>query len=181
MRLDKSLDTVYLISSTLQSILQAYYNGTLGVYNKSYLIYPDEELEAANYAYQGTNVIMLDYGDPVELVFQAIVVTPAGGHPLHLHGYSFFQVGMNNGTFDNSTDPASYNLDDPPEMNTTIVYGSGWTAVRFFANNPGVWFFHCHFESQVSWGMATALIVKDGPNPDQKLKPPPVGMPSCGA
>ncbi|GKU90811.1 hypothetical protein SLEP1_g4762 [Rubroshorea leprosula] len=176
-----SLNRISFAYPTNHSILEAYYYNISGVYNTSYLIYPDEELEAATYAYQGTNVIMLDYGDPVELVFQAIDVTPAGGHPLHLHGFSFFQVGMNNGTFDNSTDPDSYNLDDPPEMNTAVVFGSGWTAVRFFANNPGVWFFHCHFESHVSWGMATALIVKDGPNSDQKLKPPPAGMPSCGA
>ncbi|GLT29848.1 hypothetical protein SLA2020_046880 [Shorea laevis] len=151
------------------------------VYNTSYLLSPNEEMENATYAYQGTNVIELDYGDPVEIVFQAVDFGPAGGHPLHFHGYSFFQVGMNNGTFNSTTDPASYNLDDPPEMNTAVLLGSGWTAIRFFANNPGVWFMHYHFESHVSWGMATAFIVKDGPNEDQKMKAHPKGMPSCGS
>ncbi|GKU90799.1 hypothetical protein SLEP1_g4750 [Rubroshorea leprosula] len=163
------------------NILEAYSNGISGVYNTTYLLSPNEAMENATYAYHGTNVIELDYGDPVEIVFQAVDFGPAGGHPLHLHGYSFFQVGMNNGTFNSTTDPASYNLDDPPEMNIAVLLGSGWTAVRFFANNPGVWFMHCHFESHVSWGMATAFIVKDGPNEDHKMRARPKGMPSCGS
>ncbi|GLU16438.1 hypothetical protein SLE2022_328720 [Rubroshorea leprosula] len=176
-----SFNRISFAAPTELDILRAYIGGNTSLYNTSYLLTPDEALENATYAYQGTNVIELNYGDPVEIVFQAIDFGPAGGHPLHLHGYSFFQVGMNNGTFDSTTDPDSYNTDDPAEMNTAVLFGSGWTAVRFFANNPGVWFMHCHFESHASWGMATALIVKDGPIKDQKLREPPVGLPSCSA
>ncbi|GKU90803.1 hypothetical protein SLEP1_g4754 [Rubroshorea leprosula] len=172
-----SFNRISFAAPTELDLLRAYVGGNTSLYNTSYPLSPDEELENATYAYQGTNVIELNYGDPVEIVYQAIDAGPAGGHPLHLHGFSFFQVGMNNGTFDNSTDPASYNTDDPPELNTAVVFGSGWIAVRFFANNPGVWFMHCHFESHASWGMSTALIVKNGPN----LLPAPAGLPSCSA
>ncbi|GKU90805.1 hypothetical protein SLEP1_g4756 [Rubroshorea leprosula] len=180
-KLAASFNRISFAAPTKLDVLRAYFRGPSSIYNTSYLLTPNEEVENATYAYQGTNVIELNYGDPVEIVFQAIDFGPAGGHPLHLHGYSFFQVGMNNGTFNSTTDPASYNTDDPPELNTAVVFGSGWTAVRFFARNPGVWFMHCHFESHASWGMATALIVKNGAKNHQKLRRPPIGLPSCRA
>jgi laccase len=67
-------------------------------------------------------------------------------HPFHLHGYNFFVVGRGLGNFDPAKDPAKYNLVDPPERNTVGVPAGGWTAIRFRADNPGVWFLHCHLE-----------------------------------
>lgn len=31
-----------------------------------------------------------------------------------------------------------------PIKDTVSVYGGGYTIVRFVANNPGFWTFHCH-------------------------------------
>ncbi|KAK7844303.1 laccase-14 [Quercus suber] len=33
--------------------------------------------------------------------------------------------------------PSTYNLNDPPEVNTFGVPKNGWATIRFFANNPG--------------------------------------------
>jgi hypothetical protein len=56
---------------------------------------------------------------------------------LHLHGFAFYAVGRGFGNFDESTDPATYNLVDPPRQNTVSVPAGGWAAIRFRATNPG--------------------------------------------
>ncbi|KAK8514805.1 hypothetical protein V6N12_057701 [Hibiscus sabdariffa] len=103
----------------------------------------------------------------------------AESHPLHLHGYNFFIVGQGFGNFDPNKDPAKFNLLDPMERNTASVPSGGWIAIRFFADNPGVWFMHCHLDVHTSWGLRMAWIVLDGPGPNQKLQPPPSDLPKC--
>ncbi|KAG0538600.1 hypothetical protein BDA96_03G250500 [Sorghum bicolor] len=95
-------------------------------------------------------------------------------HPFHLHGYNFFVVGRGLGNFDPAKDPAKYNLVDPPERNTVGVPAGGWTAIRFRADNPGVWFLHCHLE-----GLKIAFLVEDGNGPDESVLPPPKDLPEC--
>ena len=74
----------------------------------------------------------------VELVFQGTTLVGGNDHPMHLHGFSFYVVGMGLGNFDKDKDPLRYNLVDPPLMNTIVVPLDGWTAIRFTANNPGL-------------------------------------------
>ncbi|KAJ7969736.1 Laccase [Quillaja saponaria] len=100
-------------------------------------------------------------------------------HPIHLHGYSFYAVGYGSGNFDIDKDPLKYNLFDPPMLNTVYVPIIGWATIRFRANNPGVWFLHCHLERHLSWGMETVFIVKNGKGPEAHMLPPPPDMPPC--
>ncbi|PQP97382.1 laccase-11-like [Prunus yedoensis var. nudiflora] len=100
-------------------------------------------------------------------------------HPFHLHGYNFFVVGTGIGNFDPAKDPANYNLVDPVERNTVGVPTGGWTAIRFRADNPGVWFMHCHLELHTGWGLKTAFVVEDGPGSDQSVLPVPKDLPPC--
>ncbi|PRQ23656.1 putative laccase [Rosa chinensis] len=44
----------------------------------------------------------------------------------------------------------------------------GWAAIRFRADNPGVWFMHCHLELHTMWGMKIALVVE---NPASTCRP----------
>ena len=89
------------------------------------------------YTNPGTKVILAEYGEAIEIVFQGTNLPAAENHPMHLHGFSFYLVGMDEGNFDNATDPLRYNLVDPPEINTFGLPKSGWAAIRFFADNPG--------------------------------------------
>ncbi|MED6134456.1 Lactose Permease [Stylosanthes scabra] len=127
----------------------------------------------------GTKVAVLRFNASVEVVLQDTSILGAESHPLHLHGYNFFVVGQGFGNFDPKKDPAKYNLVDPQERNTVGVPSGGWVAIRFFADNPGVWFMHCHFEVHLSWGLKMAWIVEDGKLPNQKLPPPPADLPKC--
>ena len=51
-------------------------------------------------------------------------------------GMAFYVVGKGFGNYDNETDPKSFNLVDPVEVNTFSVPKNGWLAIRFVANNP---------------------------------------------
>ncbi|CAK9165114.1 unnamed protein product [Ilex paraguariensis] len=127
----------------------------------------------------GTKVVVLPFNTTVELVLQDTSILGAESHPLHLHGYNFFVVGQGFGNFDSKKDPTRFNLVDPVERNTVGVPSGGWVAIRFSADNPGVWFMHCHFEVHLSWGLKMAWIVMDGKLPNQKLPPPPSDLPKC--
>ncbi|KAL6614866.1 hypothetical protein ACP70R_037136 [Stipagrostis hirtigluma subsp. patula] len=98
----------------------------------------------------GTRLSKVAYNATVELVLQDTCLLSVESHAFHLHGHNFFVVGRGAGNFDPARDPARYNLVDPPERNTVGVPAGGWAAVRFRADNPGVWLLHCHLEVYTS-------------------------------
>ncbi|CAL4913777.1 unnamed protein product [Urochloa decumbens] len=167
------------------ALLQAHYANIAGVYTADF---PAAPLEPFNYTgtppnntnvSNGTKVVALQYNTSVEVVLQDTSILGAESHPLHLHGFDFFVVGQGFGNYDSSKDPAKFNLVDPVQRNTVGVPAGGWVAIRFFADNPGVWFMHCHLEVHTSWGLKMAWVVNDGPLPEQKLMPPPADLPMC--
>ncbi|XP_061344120.1 laccase-15-like [Gastrolobium bilobum] len=168
-------------------ILEAYYYHIKGVFRKGFPRLPplifnftaDFLPLTLNIPKRGTKVIVLNYGSTVEVVIQGTNVVGGIDHPIHLHGFSFHVVGYGFGNFNKSKDPMSYNLIDPPMLNTVIVPVNGWAAIRFVATNPGVWFMHCHLERHLSWGMKTVFIVKNGALLNETLPPPPLDMPPC--
>lgn len=127
----------------------------------------------------GTKILVVPYGTNLEIVLQGTSFLNVENHPIHVHGHNFFIVGKGFGNFDINTDPANYNLVDPPERNTVAVPTGGWAAIRLKADNPGVWFVHCHLEEHTSWGLAMAFIVENGPEKSQRLDPPPKDLPAC--
>ncbi|CDH52652.1 iron transport multicopper oxidase fio1 [Lichtheimia corymbifera JMRC:FSU:9682] len=77
-------------------------------------------------------------------------------HPFHLHGNVFQVVGRGNGTYDSSI---QLNTTNPMRRDTISVPGQGFTVIRFRADNPGVWFFHCHIEWHLESGLAALFVV----------------------
>ncbi|XP_051192714.1 putative laccase-9 [Lolium perenne] len=185
-RFAASLNNVSFHLPTLD-ILDAYYGSVRGVYETDFPDMPpfvfnftDNNVPVERwFTKRGTKVKVLEYGAVVEVVFQDTAILGAENHPMHLHGFSFYVVGMGLGNFNQTKDPATYNLIDPPFQNTVTVPKSGWAAIRFRAANPGVWFMHCHFERHSEWGMDTVFIVKDGKTPESKMMRRPPGMPRC--
>lgn len=58
---------------------------------------------------------------------------------------------------------------------TITVPDGGYTIVRFVADNPGYWIFHCHIEYHVEVGMA--LVFKVGEH--KQMLPMPKDFPTC--
>ncbi|KAK6115435.1 hypothetical protein DH2020_007704 [Rehmannia glutinosa] len=128
---------------------------------------------------RGTQAKIVKYNSNLEMVLQGTNLAAGIDHPMHLHGFDFYIVGWGLGNFDQQKDPLNYNLIDPQVRNTVIVPKNGWAAIRFKADNPGVWFMHCHFERHLSWGMVTVFIVGSGKGPTERVLPPPHDMPPC--
>ena len=81
---------------------------------------------------RGPSYIALTEGEVVEVVMQnarALNGVPEM-HSWHLHGHQFYVVGFGFGTFDEETDPESYNLVNPVRRDTIAVLPLGWTALR---------------------------------------------------
>ncbi|KAM0953516.1 putative laccase [Dioscorea sansibarensis] len=168
------------------AILQAYFfNKSKGVYTTDF---PDNPLFPFNYTGtppnntfvdKSTKAEVLPFNTNVELVMQDTSIQGTESHPLHLHGFNFYIIGQGFGNYNPQKDPAKFNLVDPVERNTVGVPAGGWVAIRFKADNPGVWFMHCHLEVHTTWGLNMAWIVLDGQLPNQKLPPPPLDLPKC--
>ncbi|XP_050237517.1 laccase-2-like [Mercurialis annua] len=174
----------FVLPST--AILQAYYfRKSNGVYTADFPRLPPNPFNYTGtppnitYVSNGTKVVVLPFNASVEVILQGTSILSIESHPLHLHGYDFFVVGQGFGNFDPYKDPQNYNLVDPVQLNTVGVPSGGWVAIRFFADNPGVWFMHCHFDAHTSWGLEMTWIVLDGKLPNQKLPPPPCDLPRC--
>ncbi|XP_021859777.1 laccase-11 [Spinacia oleracea] len=170
------------------ALLQAHHFNIPGVFKTDF---PDKPLNPFNYTGAPLTANLktvrstiprlskIGFNSTVELVLQDTNLLSVESHPFHLHGYNFFVVGTGVGNFDPAKDPAKFNLVDPPERNTVGVPTGGWTAIRFRADNPGVWFMHCHLELHTGWGLKIAFVVEDGPGPEYSVLPPPKDLPPC--
>ena len=170
-----------------KSILESYYKNRTHTYSSDFPEKPpnpfnytgvDPFTENMNTEF-GTKLLVLPYGTNIEIVLQGTSFLNVENHPIHVHGHNFFIVGSGFGNFNIAKDPAKYNLVDPAERNTVAVPTGGWAAIRFKANNPGVWFIHCHVEDHTTWGLSMVFIVKNGVGQSQSLIPPPEDLPLC--
>ena len=74
---------------------------------------------------------------------------------VHLHGHVFQVIARGEGVYGNQT------IHDPiyPTVRDTItVPANGYLILRFKADNPGVWFFHCHVDWHLPAGLAATFI-----------------------
>ncbi|KAF8009414.1 hypothetical protein BT93_J0412 [Corymbia citriodora subsp. variegata] len=108
----------------------------------------------------GSQVYRLRLNSTVDVVLQnanAMKGNVSEIHSWHLHGHDFWVLGYGEGRFTAAKDEGHFNLEDPPLKNTVVVYPYGWTAVRFAADNPGAWAFHCHVEPHLHMGMGVVF------------------------
>lgn len=107
--------------------------------------------------YGGANVQVVEKGAVVDLVVNNLDVAI---HPFHLHGHQFQVIARppsGAGKWPGTTTPPAH----PASKDTISINGDSYTVLRFTADNPGVWLFHCHIEWHVEMGL-TATIV-EGP------------------
>ncbi|KAI0258279.1 laccase C [Gloeopeniophorella convolvens] len=101
----------------------------------------------------------LEPNKSVELTIPALAI--AGPHPIHLHGHTFYVV--------RSAGNSSYNWDNPVLRDVVSIGGTGdLVTIRFFTDNPGPWFLHCHIDWHLNAGLAVVMAedVPDVPTQD---------------
>lgn len=122
----------------------------------------------------------------VEIIIVDEGITFDANHPFHLHGHNFRVVGMRRLANDTTIEEIKEfdragllkrNLKNAPLKDTVTVPDGGYTVIRFKADNPGYWLFHCHIEFHVEIGMA--LVFKVGEHKD--MAPIPPDFPKCGS
>lgn len=126
---------------------------------------------------------------PLNSVVQFILIDKSEGaavqHPFHLHGYAYNVMAMGhlNESVQNEEDIAqlvkSGELTQSPApafKDTIAVPADGYVVLRIVTDNPGYWFFHCHFAYHLVAGMGLVLQVGD----PEDNPPVPAGFPKCG-
>ncbi|KAF2402774.1 hypothetical protein EJ06DRAFT_308874 [Trichodelitschia bisporula] len=111
--------------------------------------------EAWNPAVYGTgiNPHIVKQGSIVQIVVENMddVV-----HPMHLHGYQFQTIARGPGKWNKAA--AHVFPPVPMRRDTVTTPANGHLVIRFRANNPGVWMFHCHMEFHSVAGMMATII-----------------------
>ncbi|XP_076239494.1 uncharacterized protein LOC143182413 [Calliopsis andreniformis] len=132
-----------------------------------------------------THVLQVKLASIVEIVLVDEGLAYDANHPFHLHGYQFRVIAMERLGRNITVEKVKKldeeglirrHLDHAPLKDTVTVPDGGYTIVRFYANNPGYWLFHCHIEFHAEVGMS--LIFKVGE--DEDMPPVPYNFPSCG-
>jgi iron transport multicopper oxidase len=104
-----------------------------------------------------TNSFVLSKNDVVEIILNN---NDRGKHPFHMHGHNYQVIwrseedaGPYDAAANNATFPAV-----PARRDTILVRPNGNLVLRFRADNPGIWLFHCHIEWHTASGLIATLI-----------------------
>ncbi|TVY24202.1 Oxidoreductase [Lachnellula hyalina] len=95
-----------------------------------------------------------------------------GAHPFHLHGNDFYVLASHRSehgwgsyspyeTSGSSSIKPVLNLVNPVKKDTVSVPRRGYVVLRFRADNPGIWMFHCHVLFHQASGMAMGVLVDE--------------------
>lgn len=114
-----------------------------------------------------TSPKVLEHNQVVEIILNN---GDTGSHPFHLHGHNFQVLtrfpsyGPHFYDYEDG-DPVTYDPSNHPDFpkyparrDTLVIPPQGYFVIRFVADNPGVWFFHCHIDWHLSQGLAMTLI-----------------------
>jgi len=102
------------------------------------------------------NPLVADHLEVVEIVLNN---NEPLAHPVHLHGFVFYVVSKGtpySGNYNPST--ATIQL-DTVKRDVVLVPQNSYVVIRLVADNPGVWFMHCHIAWHSSGGMEQSLVV----------------------
>lgn len=117
------------------------------------------------------NSYVFEKGEIIEIVLNNY---DTGKHPFHLHGHNF-QVVQKSPAFHEDEDFPDEDQDKmtvpynesaplmdfplhPVTRDTVLLEPNGHVVLRFKADNPGIWYFHCHVDWHLVQGLAAVFI-----------------------
>lgn len=119
------------------------------------------ELATNSFIYGNVNAFVLQKDDIIDIRLNNF---DTGKHPFHLHGHVFQVIERAPGVPDTES-PVPFDPENHAEYpeypmirDTVYVNPQSYVVMRFKADNPGVWFFHCHIEWHLEQGLAIVLI-----------------------
>ncbi|EHK48959.1 uncharacterized protein TrAtP1_000467 [Trichoderma atroviride] len=105
-----------------------------------------------------TRSFVLQKGEIVQIVVNNL---DSGRHPVHLHGHAFQAIHRSEeeaGTFADENLSESDFISVPMRRDTLVMWPNGNIVMRFKADNPGIWLFHCHLEWHVASGLLATFV-----------------------
>ncbi|KAJ2791075.1 ferroxidase fet3, partial [Coemansia helicoidea] len=100
-----------------------------------------------------TNTHVLRHMEVVEVVIKN---HDYYSHPFHLHGH-VFQI-VETGSIRNKDRRSKMAQEVPVRRDTVVIHGGQYAAVRFRADNPGVWLMHCHIDFHIMLGLQMTFV-----------------------
>ncbi|ORX89060.1 hypothetical protein K493DRAFT_306084 [Basidiobolus meristosporus CBS 931.73] len=173
-KLDNGAIRMYLNNLTFEEPMSPV---LLDLYDGTRSRYPDYQKINRTDGYDSARrTIPVKLNEVIQIVIQNTATTTGrcDQHPFHLHGHSFFDVGGGNGLYSpqelsNQVKAISapllrdvvsvYPETDSPDLKYAPGTPCGWRAIRFIADNPGVWVFHCHITAHMILGMQVLFEV----------------------
>ncbi|KAK5633826.1 hypothetical protein RRF57_009540 [Xylaria bambusicola] len=138
--------------------------------NKSFAM---EGINTAAFDVESELVISNNKIETVDVILQNM---DENSHPFHLHGTKMWVLGQGHGYFP-GYEALGFQSDgkgllsaanttmirNPLKRDTVTAEGYGWVLLRFVADNPGAWLFHCHviWHSEAGMGMQFVSRVDD--------------------
>lgn len=108
--------------------------------------------------YGAVHPFIISSGDVVDIVVNN---HDPGIHPFHLHGHHFQVLDRPHtgaGDWPGAERASGRYNPKPPMRDTVSVFPRSFAVLRFHANNPGVYLFHCHIEWHVEMGLTATII-----------------------
>ncbi|KAL0082060.1 multicopper oxidase [Phycomyces blakesleeanus] len=137
----------------------------------------DEEPEYANGYDPKSGMYPVRQHEIVDFVLQSThtATLPCRSHPWHTHGHSHWEISYGAGDYSHD-EHGALRSDHPVHRDVTLVYpstsqnytasnpppadgsiGCGWSKIRIFTDNPGIWALHCHNTAHMFMGMMVAI------------------------
>lgn len=150
-----------LLVSNVTNIHSAWFNNITYVHQKVPTLYtaltaPEDLVQNPAIYSEHINPFVLEHGEVVEIILNN---NDPGKHPFHLHGHNFqtiYRSPEESGPFDASSSPDFPKI--PMRRDTVLVNPNGNVVLRFRADNPGIWLFHCHIEWHMDSGLVATMI-----------------------
>ncbi|KAI8610624.1 Cupredoxin, partial [Chytriomyces sp. MP71] len=100
------------------------------------------------------NVIFLQHNQVIDIIIRN---DDPGEHPFHIHGHNFWV--MASGIVNSLTHiPRTYADPNPLLRDVVTDAWFGYAVIRFVADNPGAWIFHCHIGWHLSVGLSVTFV-----------------------
>ncbi|EIN05369.1 laccase 1 [Punctularia strigosozonata HHB-11173 SS5] len=112
------------------------------------------------------SVYSLPKNSSIQISLPAGTTAPAAGgpHPFHLHGHAFDVI--------RAAGQSDYNFDTPPRRDVVSTGTTGDNVtIRFFTDNYGPWFLHCHIDWHLQAGFAVVFAEDTGDVPANVVPP----------
>ncbi|RFU27203.1 hypothetical protein B7463_g9130, partial [Scytalidium lignicola] len=155
---DKSITLDFNFGFDSLGIPRAYFNNITYVPQKVPTLFTAFSTGSQNtnpVIYGTINPFVVERGDIVQITVNNF---DKAIHPFHLHGHQFqvcARPSSGKGTYNGGVRnfPAI-----PMRRDTIAVNANSYAVLRFQADNPGIWLFHCHIEWHVVMGLVATVI-----------------------